>query len=535
MSNHVHTQNADAALIARMHQMRLENDASGAGSARMTQSQTAVLQGVPRGNQHLNQMQMENHYVPVATNIAPGNVMIMNDPRIYEKYQNQMLVASGRKPGDIAHVGYYRVNNSPTHSLGGSSAHSGGGGSPRASGIQQTSQYYDPRYQAVYENIDYYPPVQPQHIDALMYERKFESNNIKAQPQVPVGSALAHASSNGNAGRYAHTPQPPELLEQPPIYENVQAASGQQAQPQASKGSAQIYYHRNETSSPQIPYHQQYHAGELPIYESTVVNSGANAKYASAGQGTYHHSPTGSNISVKIAQQPQPVHLPNLKYHATGISTSVAFPYENQKSPKHPIAPSLVGLICLLFSITLNKNVILQPPKSADVLKTQQAKNKSPSRSSSISGSSSLNKSIVEDINGSDYVCMTGGSKYQQQSQYSVSPQPPSAQTTKSSLTSPPAAVAQTLSPGAGGGGDASHERLYASLRELDPKMNAVGKPPTIMTTTSSMASKPNSAQNSFSGPQSAIAGNSLPSAVSPTPSQLSTGSGSGKRECRVE
>lgn len=514
MSNHIHSQNADAALIARMHQMRLEGESPGAGpAARMVQQpqQQQQQQGMARVAQpphHIGQMaQLENHYIPVSS----ANVVLVNhDPRMYDKYhQNQMYaaaVATGQKPGNLAHVGYYRVSNSPTHSLGGSSHHSGnGGGSPRASSQQQ--QYYDPRYQAVYENIDYYPPVQPQQIDTIMYDRKFESNNIKAQPQVPVGMAHLH-SANGSASRYAHTPQPPEHMHEhqqhhqqqhqhhPPIYENLATASGQQAQPQASKASSQIYYHRNETVSPQVQHlqHQQ-----QPIYEATVVNP---------------------NIPLKIAQQPQPVHLPNVKYHATGVPASAALPYGASS------APSL-------------------PPKSADSLKQTKPTN-SPSRSSSISGSSSLNKSFVEDINGSDYVCMTGGRREYSQQQFSVSPLPPPQTPTSSHQQQqyyasgrPSMATSATTPTGAANNG--GHERHYATLRELD-----AGKPPPVpaqssasAVTTTTSGSKPNSAQSSFSGLTTTMAGGggggggggNFPSAVSPTPSQLSTGSGSGKRE----
>ncbi|KAL1399471.1 hypothetical protein pipiens_008185 [Culex pipiens pipiens] len=517
MSNHIHSQNADAALIARMHQMRLEGESPGAGPAvRMVQQpqQQQQQQGMARVAQpphHLGQMaQLENHYIPVSS----ANVVLVNhDPRMYDKYhQNQMYaaaVATGQKPGNLAHVGYYRVSNSPTHSLGGSSHHSGnGGGSPRASSQQQ--QYYDPRYQAVYENIDYYPPVQPQQIDTIMYDRKFESNNIKAQPQVPVGMAHLH-SANGSASRYAHTPQPPEHMQEhqqhhpqqhqhhPPIYENLATASGQQAQPQASKASSQIYYHRNETVSPQVQHLQHQQQQQQPIYEATVVNP---------------------NIPLKIAQQPQPVHLPNVKYHATGVPASAALPYGASS------APSL-------------------PPKSADSLKQTKPTN-SPSRSSSISGSSSLNKSFVEDINGSDYVCMTGGRREYSQQQFSVSPLPP-AQTPTSSHQQqyyasgrPSMATSATTPTGAANNG--GHERHYATLRELD-----AGKPPPVpaqssasaVTNTTTSGSKPNSAQSSFSGLTTTMAGGgggsgggggNFPSAVSPTPSQLSTGSGSGKR-----
>ncbi|XP_062703091.1 LIM domain-containing protein jub isoform X2 [Aedes albopictus] len=506
MSNHIHTQSTDAALIARMHQMRLDGDGSGAGQPRMAHpQQTAMMMdGTSRGSHHLGQMQMESHYVPVSTAIGPGNVVLMNDPRMY---QGQMLATTaGRKPGDIAHMGYYRVSNSPTHSLGGSSHHSGGG-SPHASGqLQQPQQYYDPRYQAVYENIDYYPPAQPQQIDALMYERKFESNNVKAQPQVPVGSGMSHLPSNGSAGRYAHTPQPPDLHEQPPIYENLQTASGQQAQPQATKASAQIYYHRNDASSPQVPHNPQYHLPDLPIYETTVVNPNANSRYVTAAQGPpppgpYHHSPSNSNVSLKIAQQPQPVHLPNVKYQATGVPLSAAIPNDYQKSPKHTSAPSL-------------------PPKSADAIKYQQqtTKTNSPSRSSSSVSSGSLLKAFVEDINGSDYVCMTGGSKYQHQQQYSTSSQASSYQqyTAKPPTTIASSSAGNATTPP---GGTTVNSRP-------SPNPPSTQQPPTGP----APGSKPSSAQNSFSGPPQGSTQSRAPSAVSPTPSQLSTGSGSGKR-----
>lgn len=331
-----------------------------------------------------------------------------------------------------------------------------------------------------------------------MYERKFESNNVKAQPQVPVGSGMAHLASNGSASRYAHTPQPPELHEQLPIYENLQTATGQQAQPQATKASAQIYYHRNDTSSPQVPHHPQYHA-ELPIYESTVVNPSANSRYVTAGQGpptgSYHHSPSNSNISLKMPQQPQPVHLPNVKYHATGVPVTAAIPNDYQTAPNHATAPSL-------------------PPKSADAIKYQQGKPNSPSRSSSISGSSSLSKSFVEDINGSDYVCMTGGSKYQHQQQYSTSGQAQQQQYSVKPQTTTVSGSMAITPPG-------------SNAERQQTGRPSPGPPPTSNAAQGN--SKPNSAQSSFSGLPTTTQSRA-PSAVSPTPSQLSTGSGSGKR-----
>uniref|UniRef100_A0A182RDZ9 LIM zinc-binding domain-containing protein n=1 Tax=Anopheles funestus TaxID=62324 RepID=A0A182RDZ9_ANOFN len=637
MSNQMHTQNTDAALLARMHQMRLDGESGGGGSG----SGGKMIGSLPRtnhpsgsGGQDPN---TDNNTYGTVTSTAsavhgmgtiPGSngatvaasmatMVNMNDYRMYDRYQNQMLAAAAAgskfpvQQSNSAHatvsaasatagmVGgggnsvsssggsyQYRVNNSPTHSMSNSSHHSasgsgGGGGTiPRTSnsltGSVQPQHYYDSRYQTVYENIDCYPTAsqqqqQQQSMDAHLYDhRKFESHNIKAQPQVPVGSAgQSYILSNGVvmpgrehpgmmnvAGRYAHTPQPPELTvaEQPPIYENLQSppSAGQQAQPQATKGSMQVYYHQRSdgtTPSPNAMPHQQqpqqqYHNPadhqSQPIYETTNVSSqsyrtsGNTATAAGPVHSTaptmyhhhhqqqqqqqqqqqYHHSPTNSSISVKIAQQPQPVQLPNVKYHATGVPASAALPYDHQKSPKlgSANAPSL-------------------PPKSSDALKTQQKNNKSPSRSSSISGSSSLNKSFVEDINGSDYVCMTSGTKYNNSGNNTL-------QSMKASpLTSPPGTTTQI--GGSSGSTTAAmpvqvgQERQYATLQEMEIAKNQLSnsqpKGGTTLAHNNTLGNKLATNGSSTIASGNVTMGMGLRGAVSPTPSQLSTGSGSGK------
>ncbi|XP_058117771.1 LIM domain-containing protein jub [Anopheles ziemanni] len=617
-SNPMHTQSPDAALIARMHQMRLDSaDVSGVGAGGKT------IGSLPRAHHHPGGMHSlsgsGNPYAPttsttVAMGAAPGSngatvaasmatMVNMNDYRMYDRYQNQMLAAAaaGNKfqQGGSAHatasaassamVGgsvnsvstsggsyQYRVNNSPTHSMSNSSLHSGGA-SPRASmasnasgggAMPQGQQYYDSRYQTLYENIDYYPPAsqlqqqQQQSIDALMYDhRKFESHNTKAQPQVAVGATGHHHAANGGgspmpnqlhgmmniAGRYAHTPQPPELLpaEQPPIYENLQSPppAGQQAQPQATKASTQVYYHQRTdgtTPSPSAtPHQQQQHqpqyygiaADQLqqPIYETTNPNPSAyrttaggaaaagavpvhpptSSMYHQQQQQQYHHSPTNSSIAVKIAQQPQPVQLPNVKYHATGVPASAALPYDFQKSSK--LAPSL-------------------PPKSSEAIKTQQKNNNSPSRTSSISGSSSLNKSFVEDINGSDYVCMTSGTKYTNAAAGGSNTLP----NQKLSALAPGTAT-PTNGPTHPQQAQLGHERQYATLQEMEVAKNQLsnshGKSATQQSNAAILNSKLQNANGAAAGLTAGgnSAGMGLRGAVSPTPSQLSTGSGSGK------
>uniref|UniRef100_A0A182V2I3 LIM zinc-binding domain-containing protein n=1 Tax=Anopheles merus TaxID=30066 RepID=A0A182V2I3_ANOME len=515
MSNQMHSQNPDAALIARMHQMRLEADGSGgsggaAGGGKMISALSrANLSGSGGGQDSNSDSSVYGMVTSTASAMgaAPGSngatvavsmatMVNMNDYRMYDRYQNQMLAAAagGSKfpvqQNNSAHATVsstsamagggansvstsggsyqYRVNNSPTHSMSNSSHHSGSGGGgggtiPRTSsssvGSMQPQHYYDSRYQTVYENIDCYPTatqqqqLQQQSFDAHLYEhRKFESHNTKAQPQVPVGTAgqsyilpngvvmagREHPGMMNMAGRYAHTPQPPE-------------------------------------------------------------------------QQQYQHSPTNSSISVKIAQQPQPVQLPNVKYHATGVPASAALPYDYQKSPKlgASSAPSL-------------------PPKSTEALKTQQKNNKSPSRSSSISGSSSLNKSFVEDINGSDYVCMTSGSKYNNSGNSTLQSIKTSPLTSPPSTTTPAGVVAGSTT--AAMPVQVGQERQYATLQEMEIAKNQLsnnqGKGTVSASSNNALGSKLTAnGSSSMAGGM----GMGLRGAVSPTPSQLSTGSGSGK------
>lgn len=173
--------------------------------------------------------------------------------------------------------GGYIINNSPTHSLSGSSQHSG---SPRTSlnaAIGNSNLLYDPKLATVpvYENIDYYgtttssiagavasqagpqqpyPHLHPHHqhanqphkptpahflhnvngvlhtADGVLHTgggnssngcgsggASFDSTYKRAEPQV----------STNVAGRFAHTPQPPDVAtESTPIYENVLSVTG---------------------------------------------------------------------------------------------------------------------------------------------------------------------------------------------------------------------------------------------------------------------------------------------------------------------
>lgn len=148
--------------------------------------------------------------------------MVRNTILTSSKFVNQQQ-QQPQQPHHQQHSsqGGYYLNNSPTHSLSGSSQHSE---SPRTSLIGAGQLVYDARSGHLYENLDYYTQHSP--TEQIGY---FESSNKKAQPQVPIGGGSIHghsiSSTNGiSTGRYAHTPQPE--YEPPPIYENLQQVTG---------------------------------------------------------------------------------------------------------------------------------------------------------------------------------------------------------------------------------------------------------------------------------------------------------------------
>lgn len=77
---------------------------------------------------------------------------------------------------------------------------------------------------SIYENVV--------DLDAIDYNKKFESQNAKAQPQLKAAQIQNYGvvgNNNGQQGvRFTHTPQPEiaTVIEASPIYENLQLVSG---------------------------------------------------------------------------------------------------------------------------------------------------------------------------------------------------------------------------------------------------------------------------------------------------------------------
>lgn len=101
---------------------------------------------------------------------------------------------------------------------------------PYSSPQQQYMYMPDDAASGIYENVEYTSVVANSKVTDLdaIDPQNFESSNAKAQPQLKP--------SNGNKGvnympdhenlRYAHTPQPDNMVEPSPIYENLQVISG---------------------------------------------------------------------------------------------------------------------------------------------------------------------------------------------------------------------------------------------------------------------------------------------------------------------
>lgn len=177
---------------------------------------------------------------------------------------------------------------------------------------------------------------------------------------------------------------------------------GQQAQPQASPANKSIYYYeRSGSNSPQIPYLMQ---RDHLASDSLVQNASASSKYVnimSGGNGG------GGHVSYHMASSSLPVqHSLPPKF----MAQSQPHHHHQQQSLRNIQSPS-------------KDYVQINPPQNIYVSagqQQQQSQNSSPSRSlnrayshqsptKSIGSAGSRSALNTDDINGSDYVCMSGG------------------------------------------------------------------------------------------------------------------------------
>lgn len=189
---------------------------------------------------------------------------------------------------------------------------------------------------------------------------------------------------------------------------------GQQAQPQSAAANKSIYYYeRSGSNSPQIAqqYHHQSMQRDHLASDSLVLNSSASSKYVNLPSGgtMYMHNassslPVANNLPPKYNRQLQ---SPSKDY----VQINPPAMYANQ-SPIPPPPSATQGT---------------QSPSRSISRSYQQQVNQSPTKSISSSGS----RAAMEDINGSDYVCMSGGTltkKLQQEKGQSVGSNLPASQ-----------------------------------------------------------------------------------------------------------
>ncbi|XP_051864095.1 LIM domain-containing protein jub isoform X1 [Drosophila albomicans] len=259
-----------------------------------------------------------------------------------------------------------------------------GGGSPHiyAPTAQVLGQRIVPqKHSPVYENLEFYG--------------QFDTNQKRAQPQSPASRQSVMLNDYLlmqpiGGGRFAHTPVPEattiatvgagaskhshphthphpieELSATAPIYENIIPHSGQRAQPQASPATASIYQH-TEMATP-TPHNVELNALQLsasssssPLHQRSISS---NSSAAATGAG----SAAGTTVGG--------LHSPTQRYR-------------NLSLPSH-LSP-MASPVTVATKLQLQQHTPLKQPQQAQ-----------------LGINVSVNPNYIEDINSSDYVCMT--------------------------------------------------------------------------------------------------------------------------------
>jgi hypothetical protein len=255
---------------------------------------------------------------------------------------------------------------------------------------------------------------------------------------------------------------------------------GQQAQPQASPANKSIYYYeRSGSNSPQIPYHGQ---RDHLASDSLVQNTTASSRYINLASGgnIYHNS--SASLPAQM-NNPPPMNM----------NRAGSIQHQRQQASKD--------------YVQINAPVGFQ----------NQSQNSSPSRSMNHpynhgsptkSIASNVSRPAMEEINGSDYVCMNSGTLTKKLQQVKIMPGQVMQQTQQSQ------AVFQKPPP-------------IPPLTNIDLKMNYVTPANELPQAQYSTAA--NQQIDAIAVAKQSVNFNNLsnsPTAVSPTPSNLSAGSG---------
>lgn len=251
---------------------------------------------------------------------------------------------------------------------------------------------------------------------------------------------------------------------------------GQQAQPQASPANKSIYYYeRSGSNSPQIPYNvHRDHLGS----DSLVQNTTTSSRYVNiASGGSIYH-----NSSASL-----PAQMSNLP--AKNLNRAGSIQHQRHSANKDYV------------QITAPVNFATQSQNSS---LTRSYNHSSPTKSIGSSGS----RPAMEEINGSDYVCMSGGTLTKKLQQVNVMPNHAQQQPQIAHQKPPP----------------------IPPLANIDLKMNYVTPANELPQAQYSTAA--DQQIDAIAVAKQSVNFNNLsnsPTAVSPTPSNLSAGSGKSK------
>ncbi|XP_064540752.1 LIM domain-containing protein jub isoform X2 [Drosophila montana] len=217
------------------------------------------------------------------------------------------------------------------------------------------------KHSPVYENLEFYG--------------QFDTNQRRAQPQSPASRQSVMLNDYLlmqpiGGGRFAHTPVPEaapkhnhnhtpieELSAVAPIYENIIPHSGQRAQPQASPATATMYQHTEMATPTPMPM-------PMPAANQMELNA---MLFASP----LHQRSSSSNSSSTAA--------------AAASLGSPTQRYRNLSLPSH-LSPLGSPVPQPLAKLQLQQHTPIKQQVGINV---------------------SVNPNYIEDINSSDYVCMT--------------------------------------------------------------------------------------------------------------------------------
>ncbi|XP_055909699.1 LIM domain-containing protein jub isoform X2 [Eupeodes corollae] len=338
---------------------------------------------------------------------------------------------------------------------------------------QQQHQQHSP----VYENLDFYSGAQ------------FDSSNTRAQPQSPQNNYGMNSHSNrvqylpmqgAINSRYAHTPIPD--VDPTPIYENVIPHSGQRAQPQASPATATIY---------QLVEMQQQHSPHHSLDSPNALLSQCSSSEGGGGAS-----------SLAGPQHRRSISNTSLKTNAATVNASPNQRYRNLSLPSHLMSPNQTqqnNKVPDYRAQNIKLNQIPQSPMHH--IPNRLISSPKPLAPGQMGINISLNPNYIEDINSSDYVCMTAN--------LNRKPPPPAPQIEKSSNTIQPKDTKQQQQQ--------QHQQQQQQLPHQQQTAMAMAMGVGVGVGVGGVVERANSAAGMRSP--------SLPpTATSPTPSQGSTG-----------